>query len=65
MAFLPKCSQVSSCPDCMLRTDNGMCKALSDTLFFKKCPFYKTKQDDPETYYKLKDIEKYENKQGE
>ena len=41
---MAKCRQIQDCPNCFARTDGVTCNCLSNTEFFKKCPFYKTKE---------------------
>lgn len=38
---LPLCQQKGLCPNCKMRTSQGLCIALAHTYFEYKCPFYK------------------------
>ena len=38
---LPLCQQRDLCPNCKMRTSQGLCIALAHTYFDYKCPFYK------------------------
>lgn len=40
-ANLSICMQKGQCPNCKMRTSEGLCIALAHTYFDYKCPFYK------------------------